>query len=80
MKGNPMAFGKKRSERPFGCFMAEVRDSSCDGPTTWWLRSGCGHMTGESQVCDAHKTQIDQGDVPALFACSCGQPPILARV
>ena len=75
-----MAFGKKKSERPFGCFMAEVRDSSCDGPTAWWLRPGCGHMTGESQVCDAHKTQIDQGDVPALWACSCGQPPVLTPV
>lgn len=75
-----MAFGKKKPERPFGCFMAAARGVSCAGPPAWWLRPGCVHVTGEAQVCDGHKTQIGQGDVPGYFACPCRQPPVLTPV
>jgi hypothetical protein len=76
MKGNLMAFGKKKTT--FGCLMAGTMGVSCDGPAAWWMRLGCGHMAG-MQVCNAHKTRIDQGDVPDLFTCPCG-PPVFTPV
>ena len=75
-----MAFGKKKSEQTFRCYVSGVRAVSCDGPPVWWLRLGCDHESGEAQVCDTHKRQIDQGDVPGSFTCPCGQPPVLTPV